>query len=353
MTTRPAVLPAGQAWPDADALFRGDPCWRGADNAYSVPLGGDRTLWLFADSFVADPPGPRSQATEVWGNTIAIMTGLDPSSASIRFFWRDGPTAVFAAEPREGADRLVMWPGHGIRLQTGLLLFFQVISFDFPPGADQPASFTFVGWAARMVSNPDDEPSRWAIRALSAPQNPFGIIVGSAQVLVDEDHLYAYSANPTEPIDAFLARWRRERVERGDLDDPEWWCGGEDGWGLQSSLTTPPTPVLRDAKTEFTVHAGAAGEYVQVQGSDYLDARMLWRRAAALEGPWSAPEPVYDPPELARPEDIALYAFKAHPHLVGADLVATYVALPMTDRDLLRRDEELYSPRFVRLSFER
>ena len=32
---------------------RGRPRWLGGDGAYSIDLGGDRTLWLFGDSFIA------------------------------------------------------------------------------------------------------------------------------------------------------------------------------------------------------------------------------------------------------------------------------------------------------------
>ena len=50
-----------EPWPEADALFRSDPRWLGADDAYSVDLGGRRVLWLFADTFVStrkrDRPG--------------------------------------------------------------------------------------------------------------------------------------------------------------------------------------------------------------------------------------------------------------------------------------------------------
>src|SRR5262245_25248473 len=42
-----------EAWPEADALFRQDPRWLGADAALTVDLGGDRVLWLFGDTFVA------------------------------------------------------------------------------------------------------------------------------------------------------------------------------------------------------------------------------------------------------------------------------------------------------------
>jgi hypothetical protein len=347
------ALPAAAAWPEADRIFHADPRWRGADNAYSVPLGRDRTLWLFADSFVADPPAPRRQARPVWGNTVAVMTGRNPATAAIRFHWResvDGPVAFFPPPPPDGPGRFVLWPGHGVRLAGGLLLFFQLVEFRFS-GDDHgaPESFAFTGWAARFVDNPDDDPPQWTICEIAAPANPYGVVVGSAQVLAHDGFLYAYSANPTEPINAYLVRWPLDRAGVGDLCAPQWWCGRPSGWLDQSAMDHPPAVVLSDAKTEFTVHADpVSGGFVQVQGGEYFAARMLWRRSDSLTGPWSAPQAVYDPPELDR-DNVAMYAFKVHPQLAGAELVATYVTLP-ADHDVLLDDERLYRPRFVRLT---
>jgi hypothetical protein len=42
----------GKTDPEWDALFERESGWIGADGNYSIPLGGDTTLWLFSDTFV-------------------------------------------------------------------------------------------------------------------------------------------------------------------------------------------------------------------------------------------------------------------------------------------------------------
>lgn len=108
------------SWPEADALFRKDPRWLGGDGAFSVDLGGERTLWLFGDSFVATSAANERAESKMVRNSIAVQTGRDPAAADIVFHWRqsDGAPASFFAE--DGAAWF--WPMHGLRLETGLLL---------------------------------------------------------------------------------------------------------------------------------------------------------------------------------------------------------------------------------------
>ena len=52
------------AWREANQLFHRDPHWLGGDVASTVDLGGERTLWLFGDSWIesdrgGDSPGRR------------------------------------------------------------------------------------------------------------------------------------------------------------------------------------------------------------------------------------------------------------------------------------------------------
>ena len=45
--------------------------WLGADDAYSIPLGPDRSLWLFGDTFVGTPATKlRSDAKTMVRNSI-------------------------------------------------------------------------------------------------------------------------------------------------------------------------------------------------------------------------------------------------------------------------------------------
>ena len=49
------------AWPEADRLFRCKLRWIGGDGAYTIDLGSERTLWLFADSVVDPEASGRAQ----------------------------------------------------------------------------------------------------------------------------------------------------------------------------------------------------------------------------------------------------------------------------------------------------
>jgi len=131
---------SGTPWHEADRLFRSDPRWRGSDDAYSIDLGDERTLWLFGDSFIGSA---RREATFV-RNSIALQTGSDPAKATIEFRWSDGPSSFFA----DRGDTW-LWPLHGARLNGHLILFFMHVRSSRAPSlgpiedwrADGPLGF--------------------------------------------------------------------------------------------------------------------------------------------------------------------------------------------------------------------
>jgi len=94
----------GAPWASADALFHQEPRWLGADAAYSIDLGGDRSLWLFGDTFVATSTAFVRPASKMVHNTVAVQTGRDPLTAKIAFRWRTGedgaPASFFAGTAR-------------------------------------------------------------------------------------------------------------------------------------------------------------------------------------------------------------------------------------------------------------
>src|SRR5215510_14128408 len=101
----------GERWNEADALFHQEPRWLGGDAAYTIDLGDGRTLWLFGDSFIATTPAHvRSEATMV-RNSVAVMSGRDPASATMEFAWRDGsPPSSFFSEDGDHWS----WPSGGL-----------------------------------------------------------------------------------------------------------------------------------------------------------------------------------------------------------------------------------------------
>ena len=335
-----------QAWPDADRLFRRDRRWRGGDDAYSIALSPGRTLWLFGDSFIAAyPNAPRRECTMIH-NSIAIQDGSDPTTARMRFCWRDGgagaPASYFAEQGREW-----FWPGDGVRIGEVLVILLMRVRVAANPEqvvdpielwrrTDALSFFEVIGWDARVVLNPDDEPEQWRVEGATLPLWS-GCCVGSAGVHVRGDELYAAGFHPSDPARRWQAsvwRWRVADAIRGDLSTP---LDGD-----------TPCAELHDAPTEFTIHE-TDGQLVQVQVTGTVAPDIAVRSAPRITGPWTPLSGVFHPPESDR-AGVLVYAAKAHPEQdAGAGLAVTYASIGMSaDRTL--DDEGLYYPRFVRTS---
>ncbi len=329
-------------WPEADALFRGDQHWLGADSAFSVDLGDDRTLWLFGDTWIdASGSGSRDGATMI-RNSVAIQNGTDPSRSAMEFYWNDstneGPTPFFRSP---GANWY--WPAHGIRVDDKLLIFLNRMR-----AATDGLGFASADWDAVIIENPDDPPSQWVLADVSTGPGMRGIQVGFASVIRRGEYLYAFGSpdmDKTHPI--HVARWSIERVSAGDLAAPEWWTGPKSGW------TSDADPLESHAifgygQAELTIHFDEeSAEYLAAQTVGFGPAYIGLRSAEFLTGPWTSPQRIYTPPENAR-ENIMIYAVKAHPHLEGADLVVTYATNSFEFSDHMT-DPSIYYPRFVRM----
>jgi hypothetical protein len=343
--TGPVGVPCFEAaaWREADQLFHRDPHWLGGDVASTVDLGGNRTLWLFGDSWV-DPTGRGTrQGAKMVSNTVAVQTGANPALATVTFHWGTTPTgAPDALFPNRNGERL--WFGNGVRVKDRLVLFLARIR-----STNTGLGFESVGWTAFLVENPDDAPSRWRTRELATPRNPLGVDVGFAGMLAMEDHVYAFGSPANVSTHGiFAARWTAEEVRRGDLRHPEWWAGDRLGWVADSS-SAPRRPLFEDGQSELSIHRDAAtGRFLAVHSRGFGPADVVMRSAPSLTGPWSEARIVYHPPEYNRPS-VMIYAAKAHPTLIGADLVLTYATNSFKFAEHLS-DSLIYYPRFVRLS---
>ncbi|MCA1840290.1 MAG: DUF4185 domain-containing protein [Actinomycetota bacterium] len=341
----------GEPWPEADALFHRDPRFLGSDDAYSVPLGDDRTLWLFGDTFVGDGQQMDRRKSHFIRNSIGIQTGPDPSNANVDFFWRNDPSPDSFFTTKQGEW---LWPLHGARIADTLLLFFMQVRG--PHGGVEEGSdpiddwrdegalsfFDVYDWEAFVIANPDDPPSKWDIQQAKRPKNPRGLVAG-ATLLPAEDHLLGYA---WKGEDLFLSRWVASEAASGDLRKTEWWTPG--GWTLDSN---DASPIADEAKTEFTVHRDPAkGKLCMVQMRALIGAHITVRWADEPHGPWSELEKIYEPAEAEMP-GVMTYAAKAHPQLTGADLVLTY-ASNGSDADSTLDNLDIYFPRFVKVSFE-
>ncbi|MBF0531152.1 MAG: hypothetical protein HQK55_18170, partial [Deltaproteobacteria bacterium] len=130
-----------------------------------------------------------------------------------------------------------------------LLIFLTAIKPD--PG---PLGFAAVGPAAIMVSNPDDPPTSWTIRRLALPKQTFGVLIGSACLLIDQGYLYGYGSLDNDYRQVFLVRWPLAKARAGELTQPDWWTGTSSGWAPHHKTAERPPALFNDGQTEFTVH---------------------------------------------------------------------------------------------------
>ena len=326
----------GVAWPEADALFKQDPRWLGADGAYSVPLGDGRILWLFGDTFVAKTAANVRSESKMVRNTVAIQRGADPTTASMTFFWRgtpDAPASFFA----EDADRWY-WPGHGVRIGSALVLFLQRVRT-----VSGGLGFEADGWRAAIIDDASGDPSQWNIRIVAPSSAPAGLGVGSAANIIG-DHVVSLAEREPGDHAGFLVRWATSDLTAGNLDGAEWWTSS--GWQSGGS----PSQVMANAGPESSVHFDATKkQWVHVRSDGFGASTIVVSFANALEGPWSQPVSLFRPPESDRAK-ILVYAGKAHPELdAGGALAVTWASNTLGDFSTLVNDTSLYYPRFAKL----
>lgn len=336
----------GRAWPAAEAIFRRDPRWLGADAALTIPLDAARTLWLFGDTFVARTAAHTRTESEMVRNTIAVQSGLDMRSASMTFHWRqdaDGSPAAFFGERGERW----FWPGHGIRLAEGPLLVFL---FELIGTPGQGLGFASSGWALAVVDDPDASPATWRPRIVPASASPFDAVPATA-VLRDGAWIVALAIRQQGAHAGALVRWPALALARGELGGAQWWAAT--GWVAEAELgARGPTFVLDDAGAECSLHRDARiGGFVHVASYGFGVSTIGVRTARELTGPWSAPRTVYRPPESDGPRPF-VYAAKAHPELIPprqGELVVTYATNSFAFGDLFTPagTQSLYWPRCV------
>jgi hypothetical protein len=343
-TARPALSASAIRVAEEDAVFHQDPRWLGGDAAYSIELGGGRSLWLFGDSFIATSPARvRSEAAFI-RNSVAVMTGTDLGSVTMQFAWREAtaPTSFFA----ETGDHW-FWPGGGVRVPGGPAIVFLN---DIRPDSNEGLGFAGAGFTAVRIPDPSGPPAGWAIEPTTVAAPPFAKTSNVACTTLHDGFLYALVTG-NAAHDGWFARWPLAALS-GDPGAPTWWTGN--GWTAQASVTGSPAVVVADGATECSLHFDVpTSTWVYVYSRGFGKTTVAVRTSSSVTGPWSAPIDALTPPEslVERP---FVYAAKAHPQLRLDDgaLLVTFADNSFTFADVLdpAKASTLYWPHVAYLS---
>src|SRR5262249_19158802 len=123
--------------PALDAAFQNKQGWTGADDAYSFSVTYDRTLWIFADTFIGKIDGDkRLSATMI--HSSAAFQKLRTSPPKLDFLYCQS-----AGKPKDlflPTDKgTYYWPGSGTTIDGTLFLFLKKIR----PTKSGPPEFRF------------------------------------------------------------------------------------------------------------------------------------------------------------------------------------------------------------------
>jgi len=328
-----------EEWKEANNLFHQDYRWKGADGAYSINLMNGRILWLFADTYIAHkaPFERNRQCVAMIRNSIGIQEGFDPTKSTIQFFWRNEDSLPSSFFPEK--DTLWYWPLDGIRLDKKLLIFMMELH-----GIDKGIGFEVCNHAAIIISNPDDNPKEWQIQDIQLPVYSSNLMIGSA-LEIYKGYLYAFCCHEPGTHNIYLARWPIDSVQDGNLLNPEWWSGDIYGWSHILDTSNIPDILFEDGATEFSIwYDSSRSSFFQVQTVGFGQAKLVFRWAPKITGPWSEPIVIFDPPENSIP-NIMIYSAKAHPHINDSVIVLTYAT--NGPESLIVSDTCIYFPKFV------
>lgn len=325
-------------------LFQRTNGWIGADVAYSVPLGPDKTLWIFGDTFVGRiHDGKRTQAKMIH-SSIALQHVGEPPQFYYPIDKKHQPQSLI----KSPGPRTYFWLDDGVRTEKGLCIFMQEVKWL----NDSTWGFQCAGTWLTVVDNPDAAPALWKI---SKRQLPFTRLPDGQDVLLgceilrtsNEIYIYGYSnrTNSTAVKNLILARALENNLSNTNL----WEFYSNGRWTKNFDQTTP---IFFGAGAEGSVSwQPFLKKFVYVY-SDGLWGAILMRTADAPEGPWTAPVKLYQCPDMKISSHVFCYAAKAHPELsANNELLISYASNSDSLSEVMN-DTRLYWPHFVRVTFE-
>lgn len=331
--------------PDWDQLFQRTNGWLGADVAYSIPLGTDKTLWLFGDTFV----GRVSDGKRIKPRMIHSSIALQEIGGPPQFFYPTNKSGAPTSLLRSPAPRSDFWLLDGERTGHGLYFFMQQVQWLDSSIWGFKCTATWLAY----VDNPDDPPAHWK---MTMRQLPFTTLPGGQDVIMGCEtltsggylYIYGYSnpENASAQKSAILAR-----VPEGKLDDVSAWQYFSKGdWTNDFQKSTP---LFDGVGAEGSVSWQPFLKKFIFVYTDGIWGTIVMRTAEAPEGPWGEPVKLYQCPEMQISPAVFCYAGKGHPELSASnELLISYAVNSQKESEVFN-DTRLYWPRFVRVTFEK
>jgi hypothetical protein len=307
--------------------------WLGADDAYSIAISPNRSLWLFGDTFVGAPKTQlRNQSKVMVRNSVGISVCRPSHACTIRYFWNKPNTPKPRSFFDTGTDDLWYWPLDAYL--SGDMLYVSLLAVRSKPGSASKDAFGFeiAGTKLATISNAHDSPPKWRIRVsdLSDARLWLGV-----SIVPDGNELIWYTQVSEGEGHGFMTTVRVARDKVGEpsnawesLTKNGQWAAGLPGSGA--------THVIDQAISEMSVryHASIKKWIALSTGPEFPSPRAVIREADSPVGPWSAPQTIFEFPEMKSADpgydkDTFCYAVKEHTEFADDKIVLTYACNSM------------------------
>jgi uncharacterized protein DUF4185 len=342
--------------------------WLGADDAYSIPLGNGRSLWLFGDTFIGEKPESVRTAKAGFIRNSVGLTTCSGEKCSVEYFWAHmesaKPDSMFSAP---GSDWF--WPMDGFVYKGTLYIVLMQMHAE-GTGA---MGFAFSGTQMAVIHNYVASPEQWTIEY--KPLNTGPNAVPGVSILVrqgpngnpDPENpkgaSYAYFftlAQSASPATQHLGLLRIALDKLGDAARPAasaWEYlksnGSWTGWpNTDTVLPGDHAVVLTPGATEMSVrYHESTKQWIAVYPDSGLK-KASYALSNSMTHGWQAPKTLFAYPEVERSNanytpNVFCYAAKEHVELEhDGELLFTYACNSYKEEELFEKTR-LYRPMVV------
>src|SRR5579884_179123 len=329
--------------------------WLGADDAYSVPVGKDRSIWLFGDTFVAKSNVRlRSQYKVMVRNSVGVSICRSGHGCTMNYFWQQQNTPKPRSFFDTGTDDLWYWPMDGFYDGKSLYVPLMAVRNKPKTAPGDVFGFEIVGTKYAVVDNPEKSPHDWHI---SIHDLTDGQLWAGTSLVPYEDFVIWYT-RVVEGADQSHGYMTALRVPRDKMSDPShfWQHLRSDGQWTASLPGKDAMHIIDQGISEMTVrYHPAIHKWIALSaGPEFPSPRAVARTAESPIGPWSEPQTVYEFPEMKRDnpgydKDTFCYAVKEHIEFTETKIAMTYACNSMQVPKVIA-NMNIYRPRVVILN---
>jgi len=265
--------------------------WLGGDNVLSLALTGNKTLWLFSDSFIGPAESKDRSLSTIIANTAAISI-CENDKWETQYFWRSGRKSAVKPIFDSFSDQYKYWPTELFEVNKTLYVVLHKVAPKSDSNEHDLFNFTLVGTTIAEIQNfRSTTPAHWEITYVEWP-DIFDPNKWNGGMTVHGDYLYTFTGRDVRKYN--LIRMPLTSIVRPDdhieyFSDRDTWESGYDYHNAKM--------LMEGIIGGSVIFHQEIGKWVMICGPEFLSNEIHIRTAENITGPWSAPGVFYRPPE--------------------------------------------------------